>query len=177
MPTCHVCDRIRRETGAMLTIEQGIITSRETPLPLALRLFAAFLGIGIGTVIPLAWLANAQAQTRAPVLVLLAVVVLVSVVFGAFLIFLSLSSRTEMRIDPAQPMVLRIRRGPILNDRTEIPRGCFGTPVVTMRDSEDGPFPVLTLPVQGRRRIQLAGFDSRAEAEAWRDLIARALSG
>ena len=58
----------------MLTMDQGIITSREAPLPLALRFFAAFLGIGIGTMIPLAWLVNVSDQTSAPVLVLVAAV-------------------------------------------------------------------------------------------------------
>ncbi len=160
----------------MLTMDQGIITSREAPLPLALRFFAAFLGIGIGTMIPLAWLVNVSDQTSAPVLVLVAAVVLASVAFGVFLIFVSLASATELRIDPAQASVLSTRRGPLVNDRLEIPRKNFGPPAVVMHDSEDGPFPILTLPVQGRRRLQLMDFDSRAEAEAWRDLIAKALA-
>ena len=158
----------------MLTMDRGIITCRQTPLPPALRLFSGFLGIGIGTVIPGAWISNVTAATPAPVLLLVALVTAVTVAFGVFLIVVSLVSATELRIDP-RGGATRIRCGPLLNDRAQIPRSAFSPPEVVMRDSEDGPFPILRLPVQGHRRMEFTCFDTRAEAEAWRDVIARAL--
>ncbi len=159
----------------MLTMEQGIITYRETQLPVALRLFTGFLGLSIAIGMPYAWMANASLSDPPLILVLVSVVALVSVGFGGFFVFLGLISASEMRIDPALPQVTRIRRGPILNDTTLIPRSAFGQPEVRMKDSEDGPFPILRLPLEGRRRIEMVCFDSRAEAEAWRNLIAKAL--
>lgn len=159
----------------MLTMDQGRITCRQTPLPLPLRLFIGFLGIGIGTVIPGAWISNVTAASPVPVLLLVALVTAVSVAFGVFLITVSLVSATELRIDP-RGAATRIRRGPLLNDSVPIPRSAFGPPEVVMRDSvEDGPFPILRLPVQGHRRMEFTCFDTRAEAEAWRDLITQAL--
>ena len=160
----------------MLTMDRGIITYRETPLPLALRLFSGLLGLGIATVIPLVWIGGASLATPPLLLALVAAVAAVAVGFGGFLIVLGLASATELRIDPAGPAT-RIRRGRLLNDSTPIPRDAFGPPEVRMKDSEDGPFPILHLPLQGRRRLELTGFDSRAEAEAWRGLIAAALRG
>lgn len=159
----------------MLTVDRGIITYREAQLPMALRLFTIFLGLGIAIGIPCAWTGNASLSDPPPILLLLAMVTLVSVGFGGFFVFLGLVSASELRIDPALPHVARIRRGPVLNDTRLIPRAAFGPPVVWMKDSEDGPFPILRLPLQGCRRIEMACFDSRAEAESWRDLIAGAL--
>jgi len=160
----------------MLTVDRGIITYREAQLPVLLRLFTVFLGLSIVIGIPYAWTANASLSDPPPILLLLAVVTLVSVGFGGFFVFLGLVSASELRIDPALPLVTRIRRGPVLNDTTLIPRAAFGPPDVWMKDSvDDGPFPILRLPLQDRRRIEMACFDSRAEAEAWRDLIATAL--
>lgn len=160
----------------MLTMEQGIITCREAQPPLALRLFIVFLGLGIAIGIPSAWTAGASLSDPPPILLLLAVITVVSVGFSGFFVFIGLVSATELRIDPALPQATRIRRGPALNDTTLIPRAAFGPPMVWMKDSEDGPFPILRLPLRDRRRIEMACFGSRAEAEAWRDLIARALA-
>jgi len=160
----------------MLTMDAGIITYRENPLPWPLRIFIAVLAVGTGIGIPAAWLANVSATTPLAVLALVAAVTIACAAFGLFLMLLVFVSTTELRIDPSQPDALRLRRGPVLNDSTAIPRRAFGLPAVTLRDSDDGPFPVLTLPVQGRRRIEMACFDSHAEAEAWRNLIARALA-
>lgn len=104
----------------MLTMDRGIITCRQTPLPPALRLFSGFLEIGIGTVIPGAWISNVTAATPAPVLLLVALVTAVTVAFGVFLIVVSLVSATELRIDP-RGGATRIRRGPLLNDTVPIP--------------------------------------------------------
>lgn len=160
----------------MLTIEQGTITYRERPLSWLLRAFIAVLALGVGIGIPATWLANVGPATSLTVLALVALVVIVCVGFAAFMVLLLLASTTELWIDPSKASVTRIRRGPIRNDTTLIPRDSFGPPVVTMRDSEDGPFPILRLPLADRKRIEMTCFDSRAEAEAWRDVIAAALS-
>lgn len=160
----------------MLTVDRGIITYREAQLPLALRLFSGFLGLLIATGIPYVWIAGASLSTPPLLLLLVAVVTVVSVSLGSFFVFLSLVSASEIRIDPSLPQVTRIRRGPLLNDMALIPRTAFGTPEFWMKPSvEDDPTPMVLLPLQGRRRIEMVGFDSRAEAEAWRDLIATAL--
>ena len=160
----------------MLSMDQGIILYRETPLPLALRGFIAFIGISCGLGIPAAWLANASLSMPLPALALLAVVVVVCPGFCVVLVGLALVSTTELRIDPALDSVTRTRRGPLLNDVNHFPRHGIGPPVVTMRDAEDGPFPVLRLPLQRGKWIEMASFSSRDEADLWRDRIAAALA-
>ena len=159
----------------MLTMDGNRITYRERPLPLPLRGFIAVLAFGVGLGIPAAWLANVGMQTRWPVLALVAVVVLVCAALGGFFLLLTLVSTTELHIDPALPDVRRIRRGPLLNDTKAIPRHRIGPPALIMRQAEDGPFPILRLPVPGGSPVEMACFDSRAEAERWRDAIAAAL--
>src|SRR5690606_546242 len=95
----HRRDKIARQTAAMLTVDRGIITYREAQLPVALRLFTIFLGLGIAIGIPCAWTANASLSDPPPILILLAVVTLVSVGFGGFFVFLGLVSASELRID------------------------------------------------------------------------------
>ena len=159
----------------MLRTDANRITYRESPLPGPLRAFVLFLGLGVGLGIPAAWLANVGAETSWPVLALVAAVVLVSGGLGGFFLLLALVSTTELRIDPALPGVTRSRRGPLINDIRTVPRHSIGPPALIMRQAEDGPFPVLRLPVPGGRPIEMACFDSRAEAERWRDAIAAAL--
>src|SRR5690606_3506774 len=69
----------RTRHAAMLTMDQGRITCRQTPLPMALRLFSGFLGVGIGTVIPAVWIGNVTSDTPVPILLLVALVTAVSV--------------------------------------------------------------------------------------------------
>jgi hypothetical protein len=173
--SCHQPAKISRQRTAMLTMDQGRITYRETPLPLALRGFIAVLAVGVGLGIPAAWLTNVTTQTSWPVLALLVVVVGVCLALGGFFLLLVLVSATELQIDPTQPDALRIRRGPVLNDRTPIPRRSFGSPEVVMRSSEDGDYPLLRLPLPGGSRIEMACFDSRTEAEGWCRAISAAL--
>ncbi|NTT84983.1 hypothetical protein [Tabrizicola fusiformis] len=159
----------------MLRMDANRITYRENPLPWPLRAFVLFLGLGVGLGIPAAWLANVGAETSWPVLALVGAVVLVSGGLGGFFLLLALVNTTELWIDPALPGVTRSRRGPLINDIRTMPRHSIGPPALIMREAEDGPFPVLRLPVPGGRPIEMACFDSRAEAERWRDAIAAAL--
>jgi hypothetical protein len=168
---------ILRQPAAMLTVDQGLIIYREAPFRPALRLFIALIGLGIAFGIPAAWLANAHMGLPLVSLLVLGGVAVLSFGFGALLLALSLVSVTEVRIDPSADFVTRIRRGPLLNDRTQIPRTAIGPPVLTLRDGEDGPFPLLTLTLPRGRRLEMACFADRAEAEAWRDRITAALRG
>lgn len=121
--------------------------------------------------------ANLSRATPPTLLALLGLICLATTAFAAFMAVLALAGTTEFQIDPASGSVLRVRQGPLLCDRTNLPKAAFGTPSVVMRDSEDGPFPILQLPMDGwRRPFEMACFDSRAEAELWRDRIAAALA-
>lgn len=160
----------------MIAMDHGIITYRETPLPLALRVFIAVIGLGVGLGIPAAWLANASLSHPVWTWFLLGAVVIISAGFGGVLVILSLASATELRIDPGADSVTRIRRGPLVNDTTTYPRSLIGPPVLKMQDSEDGPYPVLRLPMPGKRSQEMANFANRAEAEVWLNRITAALT-
>jgi hypothetical protein len=109
-------------------------------------------------------------------LALLLVLIAGPLAFALFLLRVLLASAIELQIDPQSPDVLRIRRGLILNDRTEIPRHSFGPPEIVMRQTEDGPTPMLRLPLPVRGRIiESTNFMNRAEAEGWCRAIAAAL--
>jgi hypothetical protein len=160
----------------MLSIDQGIITYRETPLSWPLRAFIALIGLSTGIGIPAAWLANASFSMPLLSLTLLGVVVVTCAGFGALLIVITFASVNELRIDPADDCVTRTRRSPLVNGTTRIPRRDLGLPTVIMRDSDDGPFPILHLTFPGGRRFEMANFDTRAQAELWRDRIGATLT-
>lgn len=167
---------ISSQSRPMLVQDANIITYREQSLPLLLRLFIGVLSLAIGLLLPLTWIINVNGQTSVPVLMLVASVTLLSVVFGAFLARVALVSATELHIDPSAPHVIRTRRGPWLNDVSQLPRRSFAPPELIMRDSEDGPYPILRLRHSGRKLLDIACFDGPSEAEAWRKAIVRALA-
>lgn len=149
----------------------------EPPLPLALRGFVLVLAFGVGGIIPAVFLSHVSLSTPPMHLLVVAVICLATTVFAGFMVILAFVSATELQIDPRCDSVLRVRRGPILRSSQALPRADFGAPRLEMHESEDGPFPILRLPVAGLRRpLEMACFADRAEAEVWRERIAAALA-
>ncbi|MFT4151125.1 MAG: hypothetical protein QM656_13085 [Paracoccaceae bacterium] len=162
----------------MLTMDGDAILYRERQLPVVLRVFAVVLGLGIATVIPLAFLINLRPGMSALTLLVVGACVLFPLVIGPFFILIGLVSATELRLDPATGRATRILRGPVVNRRDSFALSDISVDQVAMRDSEDGPFPILRLHLPGWRRwLDMACFDNRAEAEAWRARILSTLRG
>lgn len=153
----------------MLTMEGPMIRYREVPLHPAIRAFAVFLGLGIATLIPLPFLMHAHWGMSAPMLLLVAACVVFPLILGPFFVLIGLVSATDLRLDPVTGRAIRTLRGPVVNRQDSFALAELSLDQVVMRDSEDGPFPVLRLRLPGWRRwLDIACFDSRAEAEAWR---------
>lgn len=155
----------------MLSMANGTITYRETPLRWPLRAFIAFIGFCTGLGIPTTWLAEASFSMPVTSLAVLGLVVVICAGFGAIMVMIAFSSVSTLRIDPADDCVTLNRRGPFKNDTTRIPRCDIGLPKVTMRHSDDGPFPILHMPLPAGKPLEMVGFDNRAQADFWRDQI------
>lgn len=135
-------------------------------LPLALRLFAGFLGLGIGTAIPAPFLIHMRWTTPPLSLVLAVAAILASVAFGLFLIVFALAPVADLRIDGESGMVTLDSRGPLGRRARRWPLKQLLPPEVLRREGEDGPFAVLRLHLPGwPRRIDMVP-DTMAEAQA-----------
>lgn len=159
----------------MIAFDDDAITYRETPLPLWLRAFAIFLGVGLATVIPTPFIIHADWTNFSPVLILAAVCIVAPIAIGAFFIFVGFSSANYLRLDPVTGFAERVLKGPIINRKDRFPLSQIGAPEVIMHDSEDGPFPILRLPLPSGR-IEMACFESIGEAHAWEKQIKRLLN-
>ena len=160
----------------MLIEHERAIIYRQRPLPLPLRLFILVLGLGIGIMIPIPFMIHADWGTPSPTLLLAALCIIVPVVLGSFFVILSFVSSTELRLDPTAGCAVRIMRGPFLKRHETYPFSALTPPVLIMRDSEDGPYPVLRLRLPKWPVVEMSDFSGRPEAEKWRERIAAVLA-
>lgn len=159
----------------MLTVEGETIIYSEQQLPLLLRLFVLILGLCVATGIPLPFLIHADWRSPDPTLVLAVIFIVFPLAVGGFLVAVSLWSASEVRLDPRAGRAERTLRGPILNRDEEFPLSDLSLSEVVMRDSDDGPYPLLRLTLPRGLPIDIACFTNRAEAERWQSRIAATL--
>ena len=164
----------------MIDFEGEAIVYRETPPPMGIRIGFPAMGLicAIGITAPVfASLDWAQISGFGPAefLFLLFFMTFPWLIGGAFVV-VGLWSVTELRFDPHSGALERVLRGPVVNRRERFPLAEIPAPQIVMRDSEDGTYPILRLPLPGERRVEMSGFFDKAEAELWRDRLLRLLS-
>ena len=93
--------------------------------------------------------------------------------FGLFALTVSLSAAMTLDFRLSDHVLVVSTRGPLTRSRTEYDFAAVSGPTLTMRDSEDGPYPVLGMTVRGRRSgLEMTGFASAEEARLWQKRIA-----
>ena len=150
----------------MIAFDGEAIVFREEPLPLWLRAFTLFLGSGLAFVGSTPFMVHPDWTDFSPVLIVAALFIVVMIAAGAFFIVIGLFSATDLRLDPVTGHADRYLRGPIVNRHDRFPLSRVAPPDLIMRDSEDGPYPILKLKLP-RGRVEMACFDNEAEARAW----------
>lgn len=164
----------------MLEQDGRAIIVTEKPLPWPLRIFALILGLGIGIVVPAPFLIHAdwgwpETPAAAGTLLVAVFAILAGVSFGLFLLWLVTVRAATLRLDPESGRASVIRGRGALAGRRDFALTDLPAPLVILRDSEDGRYPVLRLPLPQGRAFELAHFTTQAEAEIWRDRIAAML--
>ncbi|MCF1707631.1 hypothetical protein L0V05_02255 [Tabrizicola sp. J26] len=159
----------------MLSIEDQTIVYRQPQLPWALRLFMLILGLSLAIGMPLPFFIHLDWLTPSPMILIGLAFMVIPPAMGGFLLAAALWSAAELRIDPATGWAQRILRGPFVNRSDQFPLADLAVSDVIMRDSDDGTYPLLRVSMPGRRRLDMACFFDRAEAEQWRARIERAL--
>lgn len=167
------CRRIGRALVIVLTIEGDAIICEERPLPIGLRLFILFLGIGLALIVPVTFLIEASGAAFSVGPVVMMAFIAAFMALGLFLLRVALASAIRIRLDPQTGRASRRMRGPFGSRSDSFALGDLPLPESFMRDSvEDGPFAILRLRMPKGRAIEVA-CGSRLEAEMWRDHIAR----
>ncbi|PJI97827.1 hypothetical protein CLU85_2626 [Acidovorax sp. 69] len=136
-----------------------------------MRLFAGVIGLCM-FLIPVPFVLHASVHTPWWHLLLAVACVLAATAMGLLFITLALCRVRTLQFDTAQRRVLRTSRWPLGARHTPIDFDRLGLPDVLERASEDGPYYVVRLTVQGERPMHLASFDRRDDAEHWRSRVA-----
>ncbi|MFC4254157.1 hypothetical protein GRI97_01890 [Altererythrobacter xixiisoli] len=161
----------------MISEDRHSIIVLQKPLPLMLRIFAVFLGLGIATVIPAPFIIHADWSQWSPTLLVVVLCIAVPPVIGCVFILIGLSSATELRIDAERREITRIMRGPVYRRRDCYPFAGMQPPELIMRDSEDGPYPILRWRLPQWPVAEMCDFAHREEAEYWQGRIGQMLQG
>jgi hypothetical protein len=159
----------------MLTIDGRTIIYRQPQLPLPLRLFMLVLGSSLAIGLPLPFLFYPDWTTPDPILLIAAFAILAGLGMGGFLIAAALWSASEVRLDPATGRADRTLRGPLVNRHESFPLSALTLSDVILRDSDDGPYPMLRLSLPRGLPLDIACFINRDEAERWQRKIASTL--
>jgi hypothetical protein len=150
----------------------GGLVYREEPLSILARLFAATIGLSmfvggaifasLGRWMPPAW---------TDVIALVAILAFAAV--GVVGLLIAFCGRKTLDFDGERRTIARRVVAPIGRWRDEIPFDRVTGVELHVRQTEDGPFPLVRLRVADERRpVELAGFDTPDEADRWRERIA-----
>ncbi len=134
------------------------------------------LGLGIAIIVPAPFIIHADWGTPSPGLLLAALCIVFPVIVGSFFVLLAFASSTELRLDPATGCATRMMRGPLLRRHETYPFSALQPPTLIMRDSEDGPFPVLRMRLPRWPAVEMSDFSGRSEAEEWQNRITKLLA-
>ncbi len=160
----------------MLNIDGQTIIYRQQQLPLPLRLFMLVLGLSLAIGLPLPFLVYPDWSTPDPILLIAVIAIAVGLGMGGFLTAAALWSASELRLDPATGRADRTLRGPLVNRHESFPLSALTLSDVILRDSDDGPYPLLRLSLPRGLPLDIACFLNRDEAERWQRKIAATLA-
>ncbi|KRB37507.1 MULTISPECIES: hypothetical protein [unclassified Acidovorax] len=136
-----------------------------------MRLFVGLLSAAM-FLIPVPFVQHASTATPWPHLLLAAACVLAASAMGLLFMAIAMGRVLTLQFDAARRCMVRTSRWPLGARSTSIAFDQIAPPDIQRRESEDGPYYVLRLAVQGERPLQLGGFDRREEAEHWCHRIA-----
>lgn len=160
----------------MLTETESEISYRETPMPISLRLFSFVLGLGLALVTPAPFILHTDWTAPSLTWILACVCIVAPVALGCFFVTVSFASATEFRLDVERRRAVRTITGPIFNRNEIYQFSEIAPPILVMRDSDDGPYPVLRMHLPRRPVVEFVDFVGRAEAETWQTRITTVLA-
>lgn len=146
----------------------------EEHISIALRLFAGVIGLSM-FIIPVPFLLHVDWSTPWLHKLLGLVCVVVPCLMGGLFLALALCRPRQLQFDTRRRLLLRTSRWPLGRRDVSISYAQLSALDVEQRESEEGPYYLVRLGVQGEKPMQLGAFDTLAEAELWRGRIAAQL--
>ena len=146
----------------------------EEHISIALRLFAGVIGLSM-FIIPVPFLLHVDWSTPWMHMLLVLVCVVVPCLMGGLFLALALCRTRRLQFDTRRRLLLRTSRWPLGRRDVSISYAQLSALDVEQRESEEGPYYLVRLGVQGEKPMQLGAFDTLAEAELWRGRIAAQL--
>jgi hypothetical protein len=139
-------------------------------MPHWVRVFCGVIGLSM-FLIPIPYVMHNDWHTFSFATIVAIAAIIFPVLVGGMIVFVSVSGVRQLVFQNAQRMAVQTMRWPFISKRSEIAADRFRSVEVAMRDSEDGPYPVLKLFIHGSRPLTLVGFETRADAYLWKELI------
>lgn len=163
-----------RHSGYTETAGGGLRYSERSTWPL--RLFVGFMGMAMFC-IPVPFVIHAHRGMPVLHLLLAAVCVVIPVLVGLLFLVGACSRPLQLHFDRARRQMLRTSHWPL--GRRNVPIGFDQVTLldILQRESEDGPYYLVRLGLQGERPMHLGSFDHRVDAEYWRDRLRATLEG
>lgn len=146
----------------------------EEHISIPLRLFVGVIGLSM-FIIPVPFLLHVGWSTPWLHKLLALVCVVVPCLMGGLFLALALCRTRRLQFDTRRRLLLRTSRWPLGRRQVPIDYDQLSALAVEQRESEEGPYYLVRLGVQGARPMQLGAFDTQAEAELWRGRIAAQL--
>lgn len=135
-------------------------------LPLGMRLFGGAIGASM-FVIPVPFFMHAHSGLPWYQLLLAAACVLLPSLLGLFFLMLSLSRPLRLQFDTPRRSLLVTSRWPLGKRAVPVDYRHITALGLQQRESEDGPYFVVRLALNGKRPWHLGSFGNRADAEHW----------
>ena len=140
-------------------------------ISIGMRLFVGVLGLSM-FIIPVPFLMHVGWSTPWLHKLLVLVCVVVPCLMGGLFLALALCRTRRLQFDTRRRLLLRTSRWPLGRRDVSISYAQLTQPDIQQRESEEGPYYLVRLGVQGARPMQLGAFDTLAEAEHWCGRIA-----
>lgn len=134
------------------------------------------LGLGIVIVVLAPFIIHADWGAPSPSLLLAAFCIVFPVIVRSIFVPLAFASSTELRLHPATGCATRIMRGPLLRGHETHSFSALQSPALIMRDSEDGPYPILRMRLPRWPVVEMSDFSGRSEAKKWQARITELLA-
>ena len=154
----------RSRDSGFSEISAGLVYAEH--MSLGMRLFGGCIGAAM-FVIPVPFFMHAHSGLPWYQLLLAAVCVVLPSALGLFFLMLALCRPLRLQFDKPRRQVLVTSRWPLGPRDVPVDYRHITALGLLQRESEDGPYYVVRLALNGKRPMHLGSFGSREDAEQW----------
>lgn len=144
---------------------EGIVY--EEHLSIWARLFVGVIGLSM-FFIPIPYIIHNDWTALSFTWLVAVAAIIAPVIFGYFVMYVALSGARRLVFQNTLRVARQTLHWPFYTKTSDIAATRFRSVDLHMRDSEDGPYPILRITIDGMRPVVMANFRDRADADQWK---------